>query len=837
MNTINSLLPHGFCINWSPALLWLYVVSDALIVVAYYSIPLALAYFVSKREDLKFRGIFILFGAFILACGTTHLLGIVVLWNPIYWIDASMKAVTAVISVITSIMLFILLPKALKIPSQAQFEKEVHEKLEAYEELKAAQSSLVHMTKLKESEEAKNQIASSLEATLGAIPDMLFELDIHGTYYSVHSPKQELIPIPIDELVGKKVAQVLPAPAALTVMEALKEAHAQGFSKGAQIELAVPLGKRWFELSISKKRWGGDHNDRFVVLSRDVTERKLAERELTIAATAFEAQEGIIVTDSETKILRVNKAFTDITGYMPEQVIGQTPSMLSSGKHDKAFYELMWTTINHSGSWEGEIWNRRRNGEVFPERLVITAVKDKDGQVTNYVATLADITQSKADNDAIKNLAFYDPLTQLPNRRLLFDRLGQALVSSDRSEKFGALLFIDIDNFKTLNDSLGHNTGDLFLKIIATRLQSCIREEDTVARIGGDEFVILLEDLEDDALDVAATVEVLGQKVLSLLAQPYKLDSHDYLASASIGVTIFHKQEVGVEQLLKQADIAMYQAKDAGRNAMRFFDKKMQKAVEERVALERELRLALEKAQFELYYQPQVDQHKRLLGAEALIRWTHPKKGIVMPSEFIPLAEDSGLIVLIGQKVLEEACMQLSKWQDHQPTKHLSLSINVSAKQFNQENFVAMVEETVKRYAFDPSFLKFEIVESMLLESLGMTIDKMNSLRKLGIRFELDDFGTGYSSLQYLKQLPLDQLKIDQSFVRDVESDDNDKALVKTIIAMGHGLGIKVTAEGVETDAQRQFLMDHGCDYFQGYLFGRPMEIDQFESLIADTSA
>lgn len=837
MNAINSLLPHGFCINWTPALLWLYVISDGLIVVAYYSIPLALAYFVSKRKDLKFRGIFILFGAFILACGTTHLLGIVVLWHPIYWIDASMKAVTAAISVVTSIMLFILLPKALQMPSQAQFAKEVHEKLDAYERLKASQSSLVHMTKLKEAEEAKNHLASSLTATLEAIPDMLFEVDVHGEYYAVHSPKQELIPIPVNDLFGKKVADVLPAPATMVVMKALKEADTKGISKGAQFELDVPLGKRWFELSVSKKYGSAYHDKRFVVLSRDITERKLAENELTIAATAFEAQEGIIVTDADTKILRVNKAFTEITGYLPEQAIGQTPDILSSGRHDKAFYELMWSAINHNGSWEGEIWNRRRNGEIYPERLVISAVKDKNGDVTNYVVTLADITQSKADNDAIKNLAFYDPLTQLPNRRLLFDRLGQALVSSSRSEKFGALLFIDIDNFKILNDSLGHNTGDLFLKIIATRLQSCVREEDTVARIGGDEFVVLLEDLDEDAIDVANAVELLGQKVLNLLAQPYKLDSHDYLASASIGATLFYKQDVGVEQLLKQADIAMYQAKDSGRNTMRFFDKKMQKAVEERVSLERAIRLALEKNQFELYYQLQVDKNKLPLGAEALIRWKRPKKGVVMPSEFIPLAEDTGLILAIGQKVLEDACAQLSKWQQQQSTKHLSISINVSAKQFNQENFVSLVEETVKRYAIDPSFLKFEIVESMLLENLVMTIDKMNSLRKIGIRFELDDFGTGYSSLQYLKQLPLDQLKIDQSFVRDLETDINDKALVKTIIAMGHGLDMKVTAEGVETDGQRQFLMDHGCDHFQGYLFGQPMQINQFESLIAERLA
>ncbi len=832
MNSINQLLPHGFCINWTPSLLWLYVISDLAIVVAYYSIPIALTYFAVKRKDLKFRGIFLLFGAFILACGTTHLLGIVVLWNPIYWLDASMKAVTAVISVSTAIILFMFLPKTLRIPTPAQFDKEVAEKLDAFEKLKSAQSSLVNMAQLEESERAKNQLAMSLRATLDAIPDMLFEVGIDGTYYSVHSPKTELIPVSVESLVGSNVKQVLPEAAVSVVMAALREADQSGLSRGAQIELEVPLGRRWFELSVSKKSDGDDASKRFMVLSRDITERKMAEKELTIAAIAFEAQEGILVTDAESKILRVNKAFTEITGYTPEQVLGKTPNILSSGEHNKEFYAAMWKAIGEKGSWEGEVWNRRNNGQIYPERLVINAVKDELGKVSNYVATIADITQTKADSEEIKNLAFYDPLTQLPNRRLLYDRLGQALVSSARTKRYGALLFFDVDNFKILNDTHGHNTGDLLLKLIASRLQSALRAGDTVARIGGDEFVILLEDLDEDTVDAANFVELLGQKILGLLAQPYKLDSHDYLSTVSVGVTLFSGREVSADNLIKQADIAMYQAKSSGKNAIRFFDIQMQKVVEERMLLEKELRLAIEREQFKLYYQIQVDSQKKAIGAEALIRWEHPVHGLILPSRFISLAEDTGLILNIGQWVLENACKQLKKWESNPITAKLALAINMSAKQFNQDSFVKMVEKIIKQYKINPSLLKFEIVESMLLEKLDQMAVKMASLKKLGISFELDDFGTGYSSLQYLKMLPLHQVKIDQSFVRDVEVDGNDKAIVRTIISMGHSLDMKVTAEGVETEAQREFLIQHGCDHFQGYLFGKPMPINDFETLV-----
>ena len=500
---------------------------------------------------------------------------------------------------------------------------------------------------------------------------------------------------------------------------------------------------------------------------RDITGRKMAEAELRIAATAFESQEGMMITDADSVILRVNRAFSDITGYAAEDVVGNKPRILSSGRHDASFYAAMWHDINSTGNWNGEIWNRRKNGEIYPEHLSITAVRNVNGVVMNYLATLVDITLRKKSEEEIKYLAFYDHLTYLPNRRLLLDRLQQAMASSVRSGKLGALLFIDLDNFKILNDTLGHDVGDLMLQQVAQRLTSCVREGDTVSRLGGDEFVLMLEDLSEHARDAAAQTEAVGGKVLSTLSRPYRIAAHEFHGTASAGVILFDGHEQGVEELLKQADIAMYQAKQSGRNRMRFFDPEMQEAINARAALESELRKALENRQFQLYYQIQRDAGCTALGAEALIRWQHPQRGLISPAQFIPLAEETGLILPIGKWVLDTACAQLKAWEQHALTRDLVLAVNVSARQFHQPDFVSRVQAIVQQHAVNPERLKLELTESLLLEDINDTINTMKSLKEVGIQFSLDDFGTGYSSLQYLKLLPLDQLKIDQSFVRD----------------------------------------------------------------------
>jgi len=564
----------------------------------------------------------------------------------------------------------------------------------------------------------------------------------------------------------------------------------------------------------------------------DVTERKQAEKDLRIAAAAFESQEGMFVTDANKVILRVNLAFTTITGYSAEDVIGKTPHILSSGKQGKEFYTAMWTSIHNTGAWEGEIWNRRKSGDIYPEQLTITAVKDSEDLTTNYVATVTDITKSKAAVNEIKNLAFYDPLTKLPNRRLVLERLSHALSASARTGQYGALLFLDLDNFKTLNDTLGHNFGDLLLQQTAERLSNCLRESDTASRIGGDEFVVLLEALGNQDVDAATQAEATGHKILAALNSPYQLSAHTYNSSSSIGITLFDKRHIKPEELLKQADIAMYQAKHEGRNSLCFFEPKMQEVIHARADLEKSLRLAIEQHQFELHYQIQVDQTGQALGAEALIRWHHPTHGIVSPFEFIPAAEEMGLIIPIGQWVLETACAQLQAWQQDALTKKLTLSVNVSAKQFSQPDFVEQVKTTVEHYAIDPKLLNLELTESLLLNKVEDTIATMNALQAIGIHFELDDFGTGYSSLQYLKKLPLHQLKIDRSFVSDIATNVSDQAIIRTIIAMAESLMLEVIAEGVETEEQRQRLLNKGCIHYQGFLFSKPVPIDEFEALL-----
>lgn len=435
-------------------------------------------------------------------------------------------------------------------------------------------------------------------------------------------------------------------------------------------------------------------------------------------------------------------------------------------------------------------------------------------------------------NAALHALSTSDPLTQLPNRRLLMDRLRQALNSRIRSGRSGALLYIDLDDFKALNDTLGHDRGDSLLQQVARRLEFCVREGDVIARIGGDEFVIIIEDLSEELVEAATQAETVGEKILRAISQPYRFPSHEFRCTSSIGVALFNDDTQTAEELLRQADIAMYQAKKAGRNTLRFFDQRMQQAIDNRTSLEAEMRRAIEFGQFRLYYQIKVDGLGRPSGAEALIRWLHPERGLVLPEEFIPLAEETGLILDIGHWVLETACQQMHAWQQDDLTCNLTLSVNVSARQFQKAGFVDELKSLLQHHAVNPGLLRLELTESMLLENIGDTIATMCALNAIGIRFSLDDFGVGYSSLQYLKQLPLDQLKIDRAFVRDLAGDKSDKAIVSTIIAMATSLDLDVVAEGVETDEQRDILKTRGCFSFQGYLFGRPVPIEVFDILL-----
>jgi diguanylate cyclase (GGDEF)-like protein/PAS domain S-box-containing protein len=468
-------------------------------------------------------------------------------------------------------------------------------------------------------------------------------------------------------------------------------------------------------------------------------------------------------------------------------------------------------------------------------RLTITGIrlaKEEEEEEEELLIVVEDVTELKAQAAHIEQLAFYDLLTGLPNRSLLRDRLQQALIHSTRYKNHGAILFIDLDNFKALNDTKGHNIGDLLLIEVAKRLQGCVRSSDTVARLGGDEFVVVLDNLNEDTRQAVAQVQDIGEKVLASLDQPFNLQGFESYSSASIGISLFRGNEIGMDDLFRHADAAMYQAKDSGRNTLRFFDPDMQASLEARAILEADLRHALSQQQFNLFFQIQVNAANDPIGAEALLRWLHPDRGLVSPLQFIPLAEDTGLILPIGQWVLETACAQIKAWEANPLTCKLQLAVNVSARQFHQPNFVEQVREVLKSTGADPARLKLELTESVVLDNINNTVAKMHELKEIGVRFSMDDFGTGYSSLSYLTQLPFDQLKIDQSFVRNIGIKPTDTVIVQTIIAMGNSLGMQVIAEGVENKEQRDFLECNGCHAYQGYLFNKPVPIEEFEALI-----
>ncbi len=572
-----------------------------------------------------------------------------------------------------------------------------------------------------------------------------------------------------------------------------------------------------------------------LAIVRDISEQKHAEAELRVAAIAFESQEAIIITDAAQVIQRANPAFTKVTGYSAEEAVGQTPALLRSGHHDKSYYQSMWAAVREQGEWQGEMWNRRKSGEIYPEWLTITAVRDAAGKVINYVGIFQDITERKSAEEKIRNLAFYDALTQLPNRRLLLDRLRQALASGSRNQRHGALLFVDLDNFKLLNDTQGHDIGDLLLTNVARRLQDCVREGDSVARLGGDEFVVMLENLDESPTEAANQAEMVAVKIHELLNQPYELGPVDHHSTPSIGVALFRDKSDAVDDLLKRADLAMYQAKASGRNTIRFFDPAMQAAVEARSALEAEMRHAILRGDFILHYQPQVRADGRITGVEALVRWRHPERGLILPHAFIALAEETGLIVPIGQQVLQQACEQLKAWSEQSAGAHLSMSVNVSARQFLHPDFVDMVLTTLDAAGIGAGSLMLEITESLLLENVDEAVTRMNTLKAHGLRFSIDDFGTGYSSLAYLKRLPLDELKIDRTFVADIEHDDNAAAICAAFISLANILGLQVVAEGVETEGQHHMLSRaHRCDTLQGYLFGKPMPAEAIDALLAE---
>ena len=676
-----------------------------------------------------------------------------------------------------------------------------------------------------------NQQLGFLQQLIEAIPGPVFYQDAKARYLGCNSAYEAFIGRPVAELIGRKSSDMAPAELTDRPLPADQDLLEM---RGAQIYEAkvryadgqvrdVMFHKATFTLPDGSV--GG-----LVGLMLDISQRKQMEDNLRQAATVFDnSAEGVIIAQTDGTIIAVNRAFSAITGYQQSEVIGRNPRMLQSGRHDKSFYADMWASIERRDRWQGEVWNRRKNGEIFAQWISIMAVRDTQHRLTNYVATFSDITDQKQNEERIQSLAFSDPLTALPNRRLLLDHLHHALVLSARTRRSGALFFIDLDNFKALNDTRGHDIGDLLLKQVAERLQACIRAGDTVARLGGDEFVVMLEGLSENSTEAFKQAESVGAKIQAALTEPYLLQGGVHHNTPSIGVTLFGDQQSSLEELLKQADLAMYRAKASGRNALRFFDPEMQSVVGARVALEAELRQGLARSEFLLHYQPQVAGDGGLTGVEALVRWRHPVRGTVAPAEFIALAEETGLIVPLGHWVLETACAQLARWASCPGRAHLTVAVNVSARQFHSPDFVDQVLEVLDLTGADPKRLKLELTESLLVTNVDDVIAKMSLLKAKGVGFSLDDFGTGYSSLSYLKRLPLDQLKIDRGFVSHILTDPNDAAIAQMVVALAQTLGLEVVAEGVEIEAQRDLLARQGCHVYQGYLFSPPLSIEAFE--------
>jgi diguanylate cyclase (GGDEF)-like protein/PAS domain S-box-containing protein len=1070
---VKDLMPHGYCLSWSSLLLWLHVVSDLLITLCYYSIPLSLIYFVRQRKDLPYPWLIAMFALFIVACGTTHLLSIATIWIPLYWLEGYVKAFTAVISIATALAMFWIIPLVLKLPSPTQLQAEIaHRKLidkahqEALERLQKIASSLPGMvykfrlsvdghasipycsegvldifrlnpeqvyedssklfalihpddytstinsiqhsaqhlttwlcefrvcfengterwllgnalpqreadgstlwhgfiTDITDRKSVDNEILAArnqLQATLDAIPDLLFEVDAEGRYYNYHAPHSELLLTSHDSFLGKKLTDILPADAADVCLSALQEAQQQGWSIGKQLKLTQPQGDFWFELSVSIKHIESTENPHFIVLSRDITERKrieeslyiseqrhtlilnqselgtwdwdiksgqvifnehwaktrgyilaeitpyinswkqsihpddlprlqalleehfankiaffeveyriqhrsgqwlwllnrgavcerdakghplrmvgtemditerkLAETELRIAATAFESQEGMVITDTRNIILRVNAAFTRVTGYTAEESVGCKISMLKSGRHDEAFYEAMWNTINSTGSWQGEIWDRRKNGEIYPKWLTITAVIGSDGEISHYVGTHIDISERKATEEYINHLAFYDALTQLPNRRLLQERIKQGININCRMDTQMAVLMLDLDKFKAVNDTLGHAAGDELLQQVARRIQCNLRQVDMVARLGGDEFVIVLENVGHYEY-----VARIAESIIHSLSQPFILcQSQAVYIGVSIGIAIHPQHGDSEETLMDNADAALYHAKDNGRGCFAYFSEELTRKARERLALESRLRRAIEQQEFHIYFQPQIDINSGLIiGAEALVRWHDPIYGIITPNEFISLAEDTGLIIPLGEWILRETCRLGRQWLD-QGLPPLMLAVNVSPYQFSRSDINALVTQVLRDTGFPVEYLELEITESGLMENQQHALSILKNLHHQGVHLAIDDFGTGYSSLAYLKYFPVDVLKIDKTFIDDIPYLEGDMVITATIISMAHHLGFKVLAEGVETVEQLAFLREQGCDNYQGYLYSEAMPADDFAKLLADSS-
>ncbi|WP_422845749.1 EAL domain-containing protein [Acidovorax sp. M2(2025)] len=684
-----------------------------------------------------------------------------------------------------------------------------------------------------QAEEAVHAHQALLANLLRQVPGGVARLDSDLRVLYVNEQQARWLHRTPDELQGRLLQEVLPPDAFARMQPHFARAFA-GETAVFENRVDGPDGPQCRHTTIAPESRTEQGVPAVVLFAYDLTNLKRIEEELAhqkahLARVVNAMPDMVFLKDAQGVYLSVNPVFERFAGRPEREIVGRDDFDLVAPEQAERFRKYDQRAMQ---AWQPLVYEETltfvEDGYQGQFETIKTPIRDLHGRVTGVLGVCRDITDRKRAEQEIERLAFYDALTGLPNRRLLLDRLQRSLATCQRSKNLGALLFIDLDNFKDLNDTLGHDMGDQLLAQVAARLVGSVREADTVARFGGDEFVVMLEALAPQLPEAASQAETVAEKLLASLNQPFELDGAQHYSTPSIGITLFGDERLTVDELLKRADLAMYQAKAAGRNTQRFFDPDMQAAVNARSNLEADLRQGLARGELLVHYQPVVDHHARLLGAEALVRWRHPQRGMISPADFIPLAEQTGLILPLGQYVLQTACRQLQRWSQHPSTAHLSLSVNVSARQFRQSGFVAQVLQTLREQQAEPGKLKLELTESLLLGDIEDTIARMEQLKSEGVGFALDDFGTGYSSLSYLKRLPLDQVKIDQSFVRDVLTDPNDAAIVRTILALAKSLDLEVVAEGVETTGQLSFLRLHGCEGFQGYLFGRPGPIEAF---------
>ncbi len=744
---INGLLPqhfmpHGHCYLWQPQLLWMFILSDSVIAISYFTIPLAFIYLIKKRIDLEFNWVFIMFSLFIFACGTTHLISIVTIWHPLYWLDASVKSITAIASLATAVMLWRLMPVALTITSNKQLKNTI--------------------VKL-ETEIQKRQLAEQALAELNANLEQL-------------------------------------------------------------------VIQRTNDLSVINE------NLRAEIVQRKKTEEALFNQQQLAMVTLESIGDAVITTDLHSVVTYLNPVAEKMTGWTKAEaqgrpilevfrILNESTRKLAANPVDVVLaHNKVCGLANHTVLIS-------KSGHEFAIEDSAAPIRNVEGEMLGVVLVFHDVSDARQMAQKMTYLAEHDYLTDLPNRLLLTDRITQAIHAAKRRSAKLAILFFDIDHFKRVNDTLGHEVGDQLLKILSTRLKNCIRGADTLSRQGGDEFVVLLPELQEDAVPAE-----MAQKILEAVKLPIQIHPHELSVTASIGIAVYPDDGDSVDELTRHADAAMYHAKSAGRNQYQFFTQEMSARVAAQLLLENSLKKAISNQELVLYYQPKVClKTGNIIGAEALIRWQHPEWGLIMPDRFIPIAEDSGLIKNIGNWVLREACTQNKRWQDAGLPK-LPIAINVSVVELNQNAFMQEITRVLMQTGLQPHYLELEVTESVAIQGQVSVIQDLNALKDMGVRLSVDDFGTGYSSLSYLKMLPVNTIKIDKSFIRDIQIDLNDAAIVTAIIKMSQSLGLTVIAEGVETPAQLAFLKAHDCDEMQGYLFSKPLDAEAFADLIAHPS-